>query len=58
MRLLIALPAVLREYRSMTKAKYNQPPSVQISVMSEQKTVFRLLTSNHWANRFFATGNL
>ena len=49
-------PTTLREYRSITTARYNQPSMVLMYVMSETQARFGPLVRKHPPNRFGDTG--
>ena len=55
-RLPIDHPTILRQYRSSTTARYNQPSVVLMNVISAAHTRFGSATSNCRINRFSATG--
>jgi hypothetical protein len=56
MRLPIDHSTILREYRSSTTARYNQPSVILMNVISAAHTRFGLATLNCRTNRFSATG--
>src|SRR5688572_27010617 len=58
MRSDIDQPTTMREYKSMTTARYSQPSSVETQVISLTHFSFCLLAEKFCCNKFGATGNL
>ncbi len=52
----IAQPTILRENKSITAARYNQPLAVRMSVMSETQAQFAVAGSNCRLSRLSAIG--
>lgn len=52
----IAQPTILRENKSITAARYNQPLAVRMQVMSETQAEFTVAGSNGRLSRLSAIG--